>query len=82
MHVYAYNMHAYVSCGVRDRIKEKHLSLSSMDVVKGGLIALMPEKRRKGLIALMPEIDCDEKAIGVPPVTSAEFPSYVRTKIS
>jgi hypothetical protein len=25
----------YVSCGVRDKIKEYHLSLSSMDVVKG-----------------------------------------------
>jgi hypothetical protein len=25
----------FVSCGVRDKIKEKHLSLSSMDVVKG-----------------------------------------------
>jgi hypothetical protein len=24
-----------VSCGVRDKRKEKHLSLSSMDVVKG-----------------------------------------------
>jgi hypothetical protein len=25
----------FVSCGVRDKIKEYHLSLSSMDVVKG-----------------------------------------------
>jgi hypothetical protein len=27
----------------------------------------------KGLIALTPEIDCDQTAIGLPPVTSAVF---------
>jgi isochorismate hydrolase len=43
-----------VSCGVRDRIEEYHLSLSSMNVVKG----------TKGLIALTSEIYCDQTAIG------------------
>jgi hypothetical protein len=27
----------------------------------------------KGLIALKPEIDCDQMAMGLPPVTSAVF---------
>jgi hypothetical protein len=39
-----------IECGIRDKIKEYHLSLSSMDVVKAA----------KGLIALTPEIDCDQ----------------------
>jgi hypothetical protein len=43
---------------VRDRTKEKYLSLSSMDVVKG-------------LIALLAEIDCNRTAMGLLPVTSA-----------
>jgi hypothetical protein len=38
-----------VSYDGRDKIKEKYLSFSSMDVVKA----------TKGLIALTPEIDCD-----------------------
>jgi hypothetical protein len=50
-------------CGVRHKIKEKHLSLPSMDVVKGD----------KELIALTPEIDCNKTAMGLPPVTSAVF---------
>jgi hypothetical protein len=49
----------YVSCGVRDKIKEYHLSISSMDVVKA----------TKGLIGFIPEIDCDQTA-SLPPVTS------------
>jgi hypothetical protein len=44
-----------VSCGVRDKIKEKHLSLSLMDVVK----------------AFTPEINCDQTAMALSPVTSA-----------
>jgi hypothetical protein len=43
---------------VRDKTKEYHLSLSSMDVVKG-------------LIAFTPEIEYDQTAMGLPPVTSA-----------
>jgi hypothetical protein len=35
--------------------------LSSMDVVKG----------YEALIAFAPEIDCDQTALGLPPVTSA-----------
>jgi hypothetical protein len=31
----AFQIHIRVSCGVRDKIKEQRLSLSSMDVVKG-----------------------------------------------
>jgi hypothetical protein len=45
------------------KIKEKHLFLSSMDV----------EKATKGLIALTSEIDCNQTAIGLPPVMSAVF---------
>jgi hypothetical protein len=37
------------------------MSVSSMDVVKSDL----------GLIAFAPEIDCDQTAIDLPPVTSA-----------
>jgi hypothetical protein len=48
-----------VSCGVRDKIKEEHLSLSSMDVVKGDLRFNTTE------------IDCGQTAMGLPPVTSA-----------
>jgi hypothetical protein len=43
------------------------LSISSMDVVK------VKEKATKQLIALTPEIDCYQKAMGLPPVTSAVF---------
>jgi hypothetical protein len=52
-----------LSCGVRDKIKEYHLSLSSMDVVKG-------DQRIK---ALTPEIDCTKTAMDLPPVTFAVF---------
>jgi hypothetical protein len=31
----------------------------------------MSLKATKGLIAFKPEIDCDKKAMGLPPVTSA-----------
>jgi hypothetical protein len=48
-----------VSCGVLDRTKECHLSLSSVDVVKA----------TKGLTAL----HLTKTAIGLPPVTSAVF---------
>jgi hypothetical protein len=44
-----------VSCGVRDKIKEKHLSLSTMDET--------PEN----------EIDYDQTAMGLSPITSAVF---------
>jgi hypothetical protein len=44
-----------VPCGDRDKIKEKHLSLSSTEES----------------IALTPEIDCDQMAMGLPPLTSA-----------
>jgi hypothetical protein len=30
-------------------------------------------KATKGLIAFVPEIDCDQTAMGLPPVTSAIF---------
>jgi hypothetical protein len=49
-----------VSCGVRDKIKEYHLSLSSVDVVKGDY-----------RIAFTLETNCDQTAMGLPPVTSA-----------
>jgi hypothetical protein len=48
-----------VSCGVRNKIKEQHLSLSSKTVTR--------------LIALTPEIDCNQTAMGLPPVTSAVY---------
>jgi hypothetical protein len=54
----------FISCGVLDRTKEKHLSLFPW-MVKG--------KATKGLIALTPEIDCDQTAMGLPPVTPAIF---------
>jgi hypothetical protein len=47
----------FVSCGVRDRTKEYHLSLSSMDVS----------------IPTQHEIDCNQTAKDLPPVTSAVF---------
>jgi hypothetical protein len=51
-------MHTYcilcVSCGVRDKIKEKHLSL------------FLVVKATKGLTALTPEINCDQTAIDLP----------------
>jgi hypothetical protein len=50
--------HSRTFCGVQDKIKESHLSLSSMDVVK----------ETKGLIAFTPEIDCHHAML---PVTSA-----------
>jgi hypothetical protein len=50
--------------GVRDKINENRLSLSSMEVVKGGA---------KGLTALTPEIDRDQMAMGLPLVTSVVF---------
>jgi hypothetical protein len=49
-------------------INESHLSLSSMNVVSKGLI-----KVTKGLITLTPEIDCDQTAMNLPPITSAVF---------
>jgi hypothetical protein len=33
----------------------------------------MSLKATEGLIALMPETDCDQTAIGLPPITSAAF---------
>jgi hypothetical protein len=33
----------------------------------------MSEKAAKGLIALTPEIDCDQTAMGLPPVSSEGF---------
>jgi hypothetical protein len=45
----------FVSCGVWDRRKEQHLSLSSMVVVKA----------TKGLTACPPEIDCNQMAMGL-----------------
>jgi hypothetical protein len=33
----------------------------------------MSSKAAKGLIALTPELDCNESAMGLPPVTSAVF---------
>jgi hypothetical protein len=33
----------------------------------------MSQKTNKGLIAHTPEIDCDQMAMGLPPVTSAVF---------
>jgi hypothetical protein len=52
-----------VTCGVRDRTKEYHLSLSSMDVVKS----------TEGLTVLITEIHCDQMAMGLPPIKSAGF---------
>jgi hypothetical protein len=42
-----------------------------MDVVK--VINGTIDYATKGLIALTPEIDCDQTAIGLPPVTSSVF---------
>jgi hypothetical protein len=52
-----------VSYGVRDKTKEKHFSLSSVDVIKGD----------KGLTTFPPEIDYNQTAMGLPPLTSAVF---------
>jgi hypothetical protein len=49
-----------VACGVRDKIKNS-TSVSSIDVVKGDL----------RINSNTPEIDCDQTAMGLPPVTSA-----------
>jgi hypothetical protein len=46
-----------ISCGVRVKIKKLHLSLSFMEVVE--------------VVAFTPEIDCDQMAMDLPPVTSA-----------
>jgi hypothetical protein len=51
---------------IRGKIKEWHLSFSSIEVDGD------EEKATKGLIALTPKIDCDQTAIGLPSVTSAE----------
>jgi hypothetical protein len=42
---------------------KRNLSLSSMEL----------KKATKGLTALKPEIDCDQMAMGLPTVMSAEF---------
>jgi pyruvate/2-oxoglutarate/acetoin dehydrogenase E1 component len=43
--------------------KEEHFSLSSMDVVKA----------IKGLKSVTPKKDYDQKAMGLSPITSADF---------
>jgi hypothetical protein len=47
-----------VPCSVLDRTIECHLSLSFMEVAT------------KRLTELTPEMDCDQTAMGLPPVTS------------
>jgi ABC-type iron transport system FetAB permease component len=44
------------------RIKQKNI-----------IYLILPWMVTKGLIALTPQIDCDQTAIGLPPVTSAVF---------
>jgi hypothetical protein len=52
-----------VSCGVPDKFK-KSTSL---------FLPWMSSLATKGLTAVTPEIDCDQTAMGLPPVTSAVF---------
>jgi hypothetical protein len=49
-----------VSCGIRDKIKE-YLSY----------LPWMSYKATKELITFASEIDCDQTAMGLPPVTTA-----------